>query len=401
MKKITLLLIVMTAWLGACSTSPSPVLPPVKLKPVKNAFVIKKIWEKDFGDGAGDNYLKLRPVLENDVLYTDDFHGLVTAYNFHDESIRWQVKLKVPASTALTLDKNLLLLGSSNGDVIALDKSNGHVVWHAQVSSEVLASPKVAKGRVIVRCVNGMLYALSRDNGKQLWSLEQTTPTLTLRGTSAPVISGDIVLSGFDNGRLLAVNLETGKVLWDTTISIPRGRTDLERMVDIDANPIVVNDNVVYAVSYQGRLAAVQLGSGHILWTRDINSYNGMAVDDYRIYLVDDQSQIWALDRQSGATLWKQNALLRRSLTRPVLQNQYVIVADFDGFIHWLRRDNGKLVARLRLNTYDYTDPNLDETQDLKYPKLNNILAPPVVQGNSLIAMDRYGHTEAFDIHYP
>ena len=214
------------------------------------------------------------------------------------------------------------------------------------------------------------------------------------------MIAGDIVLSAFDNGRLLAVNLQSGKLLWQTTISIPRGRTDLERMVDIDANPVVVDDTV-YVVSYQGRLAAVQLGSGRILWTRDIASYNGMMVDVYRIYLVDSQSMVWALDRFNGATLWKQDALLRRSLTTPRLQNQYVIVADFDGFVHWLRRDNGKLVARLRVNAYDYSDPDLDETQDLQFPKTNNILAPPLVHGNSLIAMDRYGHTEAFDISYP
>ncbi|MEJ2398715.1 MAG: outer membrane protein assembly factor BamB, partial [Gammaproteobacteria bacterium] len=307
----------------------------------------------------------------------------------------------LPASTAMTLDNNLLFFGTSDGGVVAIDKKDGHVVWRAQVSSEVLSPPQVAKGYVVVRCVNGMMYALSRKDGKQVWSLEETTPALTLRGTSTPVISGDIIISGFDNGRLLAINLQTGKILWSTVISIPRGRTDLERMVDIDANPIVVNGDVVYAVSYQGRLAAVQLGSGRILWTRDIDSYNGMAVDDYRIYLVDDQSRIWALDRQNGATLWKTNLLIRRSLTRPQLQNQYLIVADFDGFIHWLRRDNGKLVARVRMNTFDYTDPDLNETQDLKFPKINNILAPPLVDGNSLIAVDRYGHTEAFNIHYP
>lgn len=400
MKKIRLLIIILSFWLGGCSTSPSPVLPPVTLTPVQNAFAIKKVWESDFGDGAGDNYLKLTPVQEGNTLYVLDFHGLVTAYNFHNQSIIWQVKLGLPAATALTLDKDLLLFGSSDGDVIAMRKQDGHVVWHAHVSSEVLAPPQVAKGFVVVRCVNGMLYALNRNDGKQVWSLEQTTPALTLRGTSTPVISGDIIISGFDNGRMLAVNLETGKVMWQTTISIPRGRTDLERMVDIDATP-VVRDDVVYAVTYQGRLAAVQLGSGRILWTRDINSYNGMAVDAYRIYLVDDRSRVWALDRQNGATLWKQDALLRRSLTKPRLQNQYLIVADFNGFIHWLRRDNGKLVARVRMNSFDYTDPNLDETQDLLFPKTNNILAPPILNGNSLIAVDRYGHTEAFDIHYP
>lgn len=401
MKKFSPLVVALVFFLGGCSTSPSPVLPPVKLLPVQNAFKIKKIWEHDFGDGAGDNYLKLRPVLHEQTLYVIDYHGLVTAYNTQNHSVRWQVKLGVPASTALTLNDGLLFFGTSQGGVIAMDDKDGKVVWHAHVSSEVLSPPQVAKGYVVVRCVNGMMYALSRKDGKQAWSLEETTPALTLRGTSTPVINGDIIISGFDNGRLLAINLETGKVLWQTVITIPRGRTDLERMVDIDANPIVIDNDIVFAVSYQGRLAAVQLGSGRILWTRDINSYNGMAVDPYRLYLVDDQSRIWALDRQNGATLWKTDALIRRSLTRPVLQNQYLVVADFDGFIHWLRRDNGKLVARVRMNSYDYTDPNLDETEDLEFPKTNNILAPPLVDGDSLIAVGRYGHTEAYKIHFP
>jgi len=400
MKKISLLLVVTGIILAGCSTSPSPVLPPIKLSTVKNAFPIKRVWQNNFGDGAGDNYLKLAPLQINNILYTVDFHGLVTAYDTQKSDINWQVDLSVPAATSLVADDDLLLLGSSHGDVMALRKKDGHIVWHEHVSSEVLSPPVVSGKYVIIRCVNGMLYALNREDGKQIWSLEQITPALTLRGTSTPVVSGDIVLSAFDNGRLLAVNLQSGKSLWQTTISIPRGRTDLERMVDIDATPVVVDD-IVYAVSYQGRIAAVQLGSGRILWTRDINSYVGMAIDAYRIYLVDDQSRVWALDRMNGATLWKQEDLIRRSLTRPRLQNQYVIVADFDGFIHWLRRDNGKIVARVRLNDYDYTQPNLDETQDLKFPKSNNILSAPVVTDNSLIVMDRYGHTEAFDVQYP
>lgn len=401
MKKFSLLALVLVFGLGGCGTSPSPVLPPIKLTPVHNAFKIKKVWEHDFGAGAGDNYLKLKPVVDKHTLYILDHHGQVTAYDIKNQSVRWQVKLGLPASTSPTLNNGLLFFGTSQGGVVALNEKDGKVVWHAHVSSEVLSPPQVAKDYVVVRCVNGMMYALHRKDGKQVWSLEETTPALTLRGTSTPVISGDIIISGFDNGKLLAINLETGKKLWQTVITIPHGRTDLERMVDIDANPIVVDNNVVFAVSYQGRLAAVQLGSGRILWTRNISSYNGMTVDPYRIYLVDDQSRIWALDRQSGATLWKTDALIRRKLTKPVLQNQYLIVADFDGFIHWLRRDNGKLVARVRMNTYDYTEPNLNESQDLKFPKLNNILASPLVDGDSLIAVDRYGHTEAYKIKYP
>lgn len=400
MKSLRHLAIIVAILLGGCGSSPSPVLPPVKLTAVQNTFTITRQWQSDFGDGASDNYLKLSPVMDDHTFYSIDDQGLLTAYDIRSKSLRWEVNLKVPVGSGLTLANDLLLFGSSHGDVMAVHKQDGQVVWHAHVSSEVLAPPRVAGNVVIVRCVNGTLYSLSLKDGKENWSQEQITPALTLRGTSTPVIAGDIVLSAFDNGRLLALNLQSGKLLWQTTIATPHGRTDLERMVDIDASPVVVDD-IVYAVTYQGRIAAVQLGSGRILWSRDIGSYIGMAVDPYRIYLADSQSQIWALDRFNGATLWKNDVLLRRSVTTPKLQNQYLIVADFDGFVHWLRRDNGKLVARLRLNDYNYTTPNLNETQDLEFPKLQNILIPPLLRGNMVVAVNRFGHTEAFLVNYP
>lgn len=385
--------------LTGCGSSPSPVLPPVQLTAVDNAFNISRVWMDRIGHGAGDNYLKLAPVAENNMIYSVDHFGSVIAYDTEKRSDMWTTELSIPIATSITLDENLLLLGSSNGDVVALEKNDGHIVWRATVSSEVLAPPKSAKGVVVVRCVNGMLSGLDRKDGKQVWSLEQNTPALSLRGTSAPVIVGDIVLSAFDNGRLLAVNLQSGKMLWQTSISVPRGRTDLERMVDIDATPVVVDD-FVYAVSFQGRVAAVQLGSGRIQWAREIDSYAGMAVDAYRLYLVDSEGQVWALDRHNGATLWKQDGLLRRSLTTPRLHNQYVVLADFNGFIHWLRRDNGKIAARVKINDSEYRNPNLDETEDLLFPKTNNILAPPLLVNDTLIAVDRYGHAEAFDVKY-
>lgn len=393
-------IVLLAAALAGCSSSPSPVLPPLQLVAVDNAFSINKLWTSRFGHGAGENYLKLSPALENNIIYSLDHTGSVTAFDTQKQSILWATELNIPAATTITLDDNLLLFGSSDGDVVALNKADGSVFWRQKVGGEVLAPPKTAKNFVIVRCVNGILYGLSRDEGKQIWSLEQTTPALSLRGTSAPLIVGDIIISAFDNGRLLAVNLQSGKLLWQTSVAIPRGRTDLERMVDIDANPVVVDD-VVYAVSYQGRIAAVQLGSGRILWAREIDSYIGMTVDAYRIYVVDSEGQVWALDRQNGATLWKQDGLLRRGLTAPRLQNQYVILGDFNGFIHWLRRDNGKIVARIKMNEFEYRQPDLDETVDLKYPKSHNILAPPVLADNMLIAVDRFGHAEAFEIKYP
>lgn len=383
-----------------CAGSPSPVLPPVQLQPVKNEFPIHKLWSHSIGKGASDKFLRLTPAYENGLLYAVDHTGAVKAFNTQSRDIKWQLELHRPASSALTLAGELLLLGTSEGEVIALHKDNGEVLWQTSLSSEILAAPKVAKGIVIVRCVNGYLYGLDSKTGKQLWTLEQTTPSLTLRGTSEPVIVDDLVLNSFDNGRLVATNLQTGQIIWQESIAVARGSTDLERMIDADANPVVQKD-MVYAVAYQGRLVAMQLGSGRINWTRDIDSYVGLAADPYRLYLTDTQGVIWALDNSTGATLWKQDAMLRRGVTRPLLHKQYLIVGDFNGFLHWFRRDTGKLVARIRLNEFSHSDPGLDESEDLQFPKSNSILVLPVVTDNTLIAMDRHGHTEAFEASYP
>lgn len=398
MRKLILFSIVLIV--AGCSTSPSPVLPPVKLQSLTNDFSIKKLWTFNFGEGASDKYLHFTPVMQGHFLYNVDHQGTVIAFDTRKKNVLWQNELHKPAGSALSLSNQQLYVGTSDGTVLSLNVSDGKVIWQAGVSSEVLAAPKEARGIVVVRCVDGYLYGLDAKTGKQLWLVEQRTPSLSLRGTSEPVIAGDLVLNTFDNGRLVAVNLQTGKVLWQSSIAVPKGRTDLERMVDADANPVIVDD-VVYAVAFQGRLVAMQLGSGRIIWTRDIDSYSGMSVDPYRIYLADSQGILWAFDRSTGATLWKQDALLRRSITKPLLHEQYLVVGDFNGFLHWVRRDNGKLVARIRLSDDSYATPNLDESQDLDFPKSGNILALPVVMDNNLIAMDRYGHTEAFEVSYP
>ena len=214
------------------------------------------------------------------------------------------------------------------------------------------------------------------------------------------ILSNDLVLSAFDNGKLIAYNLQTGRVVWQRKIADARGRTTLERLVDIDAD-IVVSDDVAYTIAFQGKLAAVSLGSGQIIWSRDIDSYIGMAVDPYRIYVVDSNSKIWALDKSNGVAQWKQDSLLRRSATKPVLHSNYIVLGDFNGYLHWFKRDSGKLAARVRLDSFDFADPSLDEHEDLEYPKSKDILATPITTGNVLIAIDRHGNTEAFKASYP
>ncbi len=397
---ILLLAAVFFTLAAGCSTSPSPVKPPKTLVKIENDFSVNRQWQFQIGEGASDNYLRLTPVIDDDIFYSVDYLGTVVAIRISDRDLLWKTETGLAGGSPLTVKGNALYFGTSEGYLISLDKKTGKLIWKAKVGSEVLAAPAVGGGHVVARCVNGEIYTFNAFDGKKIWTNGQITPSLTLRGTSAPVISNDLVLSAFDNGKLVAYNLQTGRIIWQKTISVARGRTSLERLVDIDAD-IVIADDIVYTVAFQGKLAAVSLASGQVLWSRDISSYIGMAVDPYRIYIVDSDSQLWALDKSNGATLWKQDAMLRRSTTRPLLHSNYVVLGDFNGYLHWFRRDTGKLAARVRLNSYDYTDPDLDEEEDLEYPKSRDILATPITHGNLLIAVDRHGNTEAFDVSYP
>ena len=204
----------------------------------------------------------------------------------------------------------------------------------------------------------------------------------------------------YDNGRVIALSLTSGRVLWQTTISPPAGRNDLERLNDIDADPVVVND-VIYIVSYQGKLAALDLASGQVLWSRKLDSYQGMQIDPYRIYLTDSSSVLWALDRNNGSVLWRQEDLTRRNITRPLLHKQYVIVGDYNGYAHWIRRDNGKLVARIRMHESGYTNLDIEEVDADLFARPRNILAAPVLYKNTIVMADRFGNMEAFTVSYP
>lgn len=391
-----LCLLLSATLLVACGSSPSPVLPPKPITDIKNQFKIRKAWSGQYGNGNGAFYLRLTPVYQDNKLYVIDYSGKLYAVDAHSGDTLWQVQHNIKVNTALSYAAGQLLVGTSSGKLIAFDAQNGAIRWQQQLASEVSATPREDSGIVVVRTQDGHIYGLDAQTGKPRWTVTQIVPNLTLRGNSAPVISNNIVLIGNDNGRMVALTLDQGKILWPAQVALPSGRTDLERIIDVDAEPVVVND-IIYAVAYQGRIAAIQLGSGRVIWTRDIDSYIGMSVDSYRIYMVDTENNIWALDRTTGATLWKQDALQRRSLTRPVFQDKYIVVADYNGYIHWINRDDGKIVARTRLLEDVLPDDEEDVDEEL-FSYNNNILANTLIVKNRLFAVDRRGNLEAFDV---
>jgi outer membrane protein assembly factor BamB len=240
----------------------------------------------------------------------------------------------------------LAVVASSNGDVIALNSADGVERWRAKVAGEVLASPSVGSDAVIVRTVDGRLRGLALADGKELWLVEEQVPRLSLRGNASPVVARDLVIAGFDNGKVIAVTARDGDTVWETPVVPPRGRTELERLNDIDSAVKVIGDDV-FVAGFQGRAAMLALDSGQIWWTRDVSSYRGVDVDDDALYVSSAEGEVVALRRRSGIELWRQSSLKFRRLSAPVAAGGYVAVADLEGIMHWFDKSTGAPAGRL------------------------------------------------------
>lgn len=320
---------------------------PAKLEDIGSAIEIDTLWSRQAASGEGERRLELGLAVAGGQVFAAGHEGDIAAYDPLTGERLWEVDTGIPISGGPGAGAGLVVAGSSAGDVIALSGANGAEAWRAKVSSEVLSAPAVGERIVVVRTVDGKLFGLDTGSGKRSWVYDRTVPALTLRGTSAPVIAGDLVVAGFDSGHLAAVSLADGRLVWESQVIPPTGRTELERLADIDADPVVV-DGVVYVVAYQGRIAAFDLTTGRGLWRREMSSHTGIGAGQRLLYVTDERSRIWALDRSSGSSLWRQDGLDLRRATRPVELGQHVVVADFDGYVHWLSVDDGRFVARAR-----------------------------------------------------
>jgi outer membrane protein assembly factor BamB len=242
----------------------------------------------------------------------------------------------------------MVVFGSSKGTIVALDGATGRELWRAKLNSELLSSPAISEKMVVVRSVDGRLHGLDAHSGKELWSVEQQVPRLSLRGTATPIIAKEVAISGFDNGKVMAVSLNNGDTVWDTALASPHGRTELDRLIDIDSEVHTVGDNV-FATGFQGRTAMLALDSGQIWWAHDMSSYRGLAVDADNLYVTQSDGIVVALRQRDGSELWRSQKLKLRRLSTPVLTSTAVVVADFQGYVHWLDKTTGELVARERV----------------------------------------------------
>ncbi len=325
--------------------------PPNELMDYEPELEISEIWNEDIGDGYEDAVVKLLPALADGVIYAADREGVVEARNSQDGELIWEVETEIALSSGPGLAKETIILGSSNADVLALSKENGEIVWQYKLTSEVLSTPVVEMDRVIVRTTDGKLFALDENTGEELWEFERTIPALSIRGAGTPVIYEDKVISGFANGKTIALRGTDGKLLWETSVAIPTGRSEVERLVDLIVDPALA-DGIVYISAYQGGTNALLADDGTVLWRADeISSYSGFALDFNYLYLTDIDSDVWQLDLRNGAALWKQKELHRRFLTAPVVYNDYVVVGDFEGYVHWLSVSDGRQLGREKITS--------------------------------------------------
>jgi len=351
-------------------------IPPTPLVEFQTLVEIIQLWSKDTGKGSTKQYLKLTPSHIQGKVFVADIRGNLTAIDATSGNRLWESDADMNITGGPGSSEILTMIGSDNGDVLAYASESGEFLWQAKVSSEVLAAPQEAYGVVVARTIDGKVFGLDANDGRRLWIYDRTVPALTLRGTSNPVITGDMVIAGFDGGRISAIELHTGKLIWETSVSLASGRSELERMVDIDSEPVIIG-NDIYVATFQGRLASVALEDGRITWTRDISSYAGLTADENNIYITDDQSYVWALERSTGNSVWKQENLFARRATAPATIGDLVVVGDLEGYIHWMDKSNGHFVARTRVSK----DP---------------ILAPPVAVEDIIYAYSSDGTLSAY-----
>lgn len=332
---------------GCASTSGVEVEKPAELPEFTPQRTAQLLWRHDVGRGVEKHFLQLGPQIDGDVIYMVDRRGDVEALEAATGRRIWEVRLDVLVSAPVGVGDGLVLVATQKGELIALDSATGARRWQAALSSEALAPAVARLGTVVVQTGDGKLFALNAADGKRRWVFERTEPPLSLRGTSRPVILGEHVLSGFASGKIVALDLRDGRLLWELPVATPRGRNEIERLVDVDA-PVLVVREALYAASYQGKIVAVDLRSGRINWSRDASVFNAMAADDRNLYVTDEKSIVMALDQASGAIVWRQDRLRNRRVSAPTLVDGYVAVGDFEGYVHWLAPDDGRFVARFR-----------------------------------------------------
>ncbi|TPG04101.1 outer membrane protein assembly factor BamB [Rhodanobacter glycinis] len=366
MKRFLLITLTSLVALAGChSFKKENVQPPTPLaKDFKPTLQVTRLWRTSVGDGAGVSGAPLRPAVVDGVLYADSTDGKLVAIDATSGKTLWSKSSRThgwfgwgdkkrkdalyAGGPAVTGD--LLAVGTLDGHVYGVNAKDGSPRWEAELNAEVLVSPVIVGDQVVVRTGDGRVYALDSATGQRRWVYDQgSVPLLSLRGNGQLLVANGVLFFGSDDGKLVALRLDNGSKLWEQKLSSGEGRTEIDRLNDVDG-AILLDGATLYGAAYHGNLAAVDGPSGRPLWSHPFSSFGSLAVGGNAIFGVNDQSQVWAFDKNGGADMWKNDALKYRWLTGPAVQGNYVVVGDMEGYVHWLQTGDGALAARERLS---------------------------------------------------
>lgn len=323
---------------------------PAELMDVVSETAINRNWRINVGNGQGDNYKKLTPVVDGGFVFAASDDGEIIAVNTINGDLMWQTEVENSITGGVGAGDGIVMIGTEAAELIVFNQSNGEEVWRASVSSEILSQPKTNGDIVVAQTVDGKLIALNREDGMQRWTYETTLPALTLRGTSSPILTSEgTVVAGFSNGILVSVAAEDGVYVWEERVAVPDGQYDIERVIDVDGE-LLVDGSRILAASYQGNLMAFDIASGQIVWGMEASSYHGMDQGFGNIYYSDDKSHLIALRNNSSDVVWQNEELQYRDLTAPKTISNYVAIADYEGYLHLVSQIDGRIVGRTRID---------------------------------------------------
>lgn len=343
--------------LAGCSSNPNAI-EPRDLERYEKVYKSDRLWRSGAGKGTDEQSLSLEPAVAGDRIYAGDVDGRVYAFSRDRGKRQWKVKTGERLSGGMSAAYGMVVFGTRDGQVVALDANDGQELWRAQLSSEVLASPAVASGRVIAQTLDGRVSSLSLEGGDIEWTYETTVPVLTLRGSASPLVVGDRVYAAFASGKVAALDISTGVPVWERRVAEPQGRSELDRMVDIDGN-LVVEGGGVFAATFQGKLAVMEEESGRIFWDRDMSTARRIASHQGVLFIADEVGKIHAVDQRSGNALWVNDKLYGRKLIGMVVHKGLVVTGDYKGYLHWIDPEEGKIVSRRRADWDGFAGPLL------------------------------------------
>ncbi len=376
-----LLTIALLAFLSGCQTvggwfSRDKEDAPAELVDFTQTRSVERLWTRNTGAGMNRSRPAFRPVAFQGNLWVADHRGRIVAVDIDSGNIvrRFDTGLSLSAGPAMS--PGLALVATFDGRLIALDPGDGESLWTAQLSSEVISYPVVQDGIVVVRSIDGRTYGLDANSGRRLWVHDRSVPVLTLRGNSDPLVRAGQVFIGYDDGAVAALRVSDGSLLWEQRVSEPEGRTELDRLADIDG-PMAIVGSELYVATYRGRTASLALDAGRINWVTELPSASGLTVLRTQLAATDRDDAVWLLDRRDGSTLWRDDRLARRGVSRPMFIADLVVVSDSQGFLHFYEAGSGEFAARVRASR-------------------NQPVADPLVIGNEVFLLDEDGNLSAW-----